>query len=45
MQLYVRRHYFFPPSRLTTYYEGVSAEVRAESQVCIPMPALLDTIV
>ena len=32
-QLYVRRHYFFPPSKLTRYYEGVASQVRAETQV------------
>ena len=33
MQLYVRRHYFFPPSRITHYYEVVTSQVRAETQV------------
>jgi 23S rRNA maturation mini-RNase III len=32
-QLYVRRHYFFPPSRLIAYYEDVTSQVRAETQV------------
>ncbi|KAK9846419.1 hypothetical protein WJX81_003426 [Elliptochloris bilobata] len=31
-ELYVRRHFFFPPSRLTRYYEGVASQVRAETQ-------------
>ncbi|EIE25234.1 ribonuclease III [Coccomyxa subellipsoidea C-169] len=31
-ELYVRRHFFFPPGRLTTYYEGVTSQVRAETQ-------------
>ena len=33
VQLYVRRHYFFPPSRITQYYEDVTSQVRAETQV------------
>lgn len=33
MQLYVRRHYFFPPTRITHYYENVTSQVRAETQV------------
>lgn len=35
MQLYVRRHYFYPPSRITQYYENVTMQVRAETQVSI----------
>ncbi|CAL8461802.1 g1333 [Coccomyxa elongata] len=31
-ELYVRRHFFFPPSRLIAYYEGVTSQVRAETQ-------------
>ncbi|KAK9814920.1 hypothetical protein WJX73_002089 [Symbiochloris irregularis] len=31
-ELYARRHFFFPPSRLTTYYENVIGHVRAENQ-------------
>jgi 23S rRNA maturation mini-RNase III len=33
VQLYVRRHFFFPPSRLMAYYDGVTSQVRAETQV------------
>jgi len=33
-QLYVRRHYFYPPTRVTQYYENTIAKVRAEAQVC-----------
>lgn len=33
MQLYVRRHYFFPPGRITQYYDDVTSQVRAETQV------------
>ena len=33
VQLYVRRHCFMPPQRVTTYYERVVAQVRAEQQV------------
>ncbi len=42
-QLYVRRHYFYPPSRLSLYYEGVASQVRAETQVRPPLhrPAAL----
>ena len=35
MQLYVRRHYFYPPIRITQYYENVTSQVRAETQVTI----------
>mmetsp|Transcript_20166 Transcript_20166/g.60839 ORF Transcript_20166/g.60839 Transcript_20166/m.60839 type:complete len:236 (+) Transcript_20166:132-839(+) len=31
-ELYMRRHCFFPPTRVTTYYENVIAKVRAEAQ-------------
>ena len=33
MQLYVRRHYFYPPGRITQYYDNVTSQVRAETQV------------
>ena len=33
LQLYVRRHFFFPPGRLVAYYDGVTSQVRAETQV------------
>lgn len=33
VQLYARRHCFMPPQRVTTYYERVVAQVRAEQQV------------
>ena len=36
MQLYVRRHYFYPPGRITQYYENVTSQVRAETQVRSP---------
>lgn len=32
LQLYVRRKYFFPPSRVSDYYAAVVGQVRAESQ-------------
>lgn len=32
MQMYVRRHFFYPPSNMTTYYAAVVQNVRAESQ-------------
>jgi 23S rRNA maturation mini-RNase III len=32
-QLYVRRYYFYPPTRVTQYYENTIAKVRAEAQV------------
>ena len=35
MQLYVRRHYFYPPSRITQYYDNVTSQVRAETQVSV----------
>ena len=31
-QLYVRRHYFYPPGRITQYYKNVTSQVRAETQ-------------
>ncbi|CAL5222583.1 g4973 [Coccomyxa viridis] len=31
-ELYVRRHYFYPPGRITQYYENVTSQVRAETQ-------------
>ena len=34
VQLYVRRHYFYPPTRVTQYYENTIAKVSAEAQVC-----------
>ncbi len=45
-QLYVRRHYFYPPSRLSLYYEGVASQVRAETQVRPPLrrPAALHRV-
>ncbi len=33
VQLYVRRHYFYPPGRITQYYDNVTSQVRAETQV------------
>ena len=34
--MYVRRHFFFPPGRVTAYYENTVAKVRAEAQVTLP---------
>ena len=31
----MRRHYFYPPTRVTQYYENTVAKVRAEAQVRI----------
>ena len=36
LQMYVRRHFFFPPGRVTAYYENTVAKVRAEAQVTLP---------
>lgn len=33
MQLYARRRYFSPPKKTSQYYDMVTAEVRAETQV------------
>ena len=32
LQLYVRRKFFYPPSRVADYYAAVVAQVRAEAQ-------------
>jgi ribonuclease-3 family protein len=31
-ELYIRRHFLFPPKRIQTYHQQVVAQVRAESQ-------------
>ena len=41
VQLYVRRHYFCPPSRLGAYYEEVTSQVRAETQVMAAAECIL----
>ena len=43
-QLYVRRHFFFPPGRLIAYYDGVTSQVRAETQVMGPSGSALEHI-
>lgn len=40
MQLYVRRRFFAPPKRTSQYYDLVTSEVRAESQVLVPCNTL-----
>lgn len=34
MQLYARRHFFFPPLNIEEYNDRVTAVVRCEAQVC-----------
>lgn len=31
-EMYVRRHFFYPPTRISTYYSSVKTNVRAETQ-------------